>query len=74
LKQIDQTGFEYSGGPSLFSGPAFSAILDETCERLEESRNRGALKRIRKMEEVLETIENELDALLRGADSGIKNQ
>ena len=44
---------------------SFASILDETCGRLEDSRNRGALKRIRKMEELLRNIEDELDAVLR---------
>jgi hypothetical protein len=45
---------------------SFNVILDETCGRLEDSRNRGVLKRIRKMEEVLQDLEDELDAMLRG--------
>lgn len=47
---------------------SFTTILDETCGRLENSRNRGALKRIRKMEEVLRDIEDDIDAMLSGSD------
>jgi hypothetical protein len=70
LKPIDQTGLEYPGGPVPVSDtePTFSVILDEACIRLEDSRNRGVLKRIRKMEETLNDLEDELDAILRGAD------
>ncbi|MDR0403099.1 MAG: hypothetical protein LBH35_05855 [Treponema sp.] len=58
------------GGLFPFSdaGTPFAVILDETCGRLENSRNRGALKRIQKMEEILRGIEDELDAILRGPD------
>jgi hypothetical protein len=87
LKPIDQAGLEglYPNGSFFLSDTetSFTSILDETCGRLEDSRNRGALKRIRKMEELLRDIEDELDAVLRspgeaavpagtprGADSG----
>jgi hypothetical protein len=68
LKPIDQAGLEgpYPNGSFLLSDTetSFASILDETCSRLEDSRNRGALKRIRKMEELLRNIEDELDAVL----------
>jgi hypothetical protein len=69
LKPIDQTGLEYPGPvPVSDEETSFNAILDETCGRLEDSRNRGVLKRIGKMEESLDDLEDELDAMLRGAD------
>ncbi|MDR2049262.1 MAG: hypothetical protein LBP69_07385 [Treponema sp.] len=65
MKPIDQTGLDYPGGLFLEDmETSFTAILDETCGRLEDSRNRGALKRIRKMEEILRDIEDELDTML----------
>jgi hypothetical protein len=69
LKPIDQTGLEYPIGsfPVSNAEASFGVILDETCVRLEGSRNRGALKRIRKMEEVLRNLEDELDAILAGS-------
>jgi hypothetical protein len=71
LKPIDQAGLEdpYPGGSFSFSDAemSFTSILDETCGRLEDSRNRGALKRIRRMEEILQGIEDELDAVLCGS-------
>ncbi|MDR0586271.1 MAG: hypothetical protein LBG26_03435, partial [Treponema sp.] len=92
LKLTDQTGLEgpypNEAGSYLRSGAeaSFTTILDETCGRLENSRNRGALKRIRKMEEVLRDIEDDLDAVLgypnkaglssgtRGADAGTEHE
>jgi hypothetical protein len=70
LKPIDHTGLEYPGDPVPVSDTeiTFSVILDEACIRLEDSRNRGVLKRIRKMEEALNDLEDELDTMLRGAD------
>jgi hypothetical protein len=70
LKPIDQTD-RGPGGPVPVSGAetVFSVILDEACVRLEDSRNRGVLKRIGKMEEVLRDLEDELDAILRGSNS-----
>jgi hypothetical protein len=71
LKPIDQTGLEYPNETNSFpvSGAetSFNAILDETCGRLEDSRNRGVLKRIGKMEEALQDLEDELEAILRGS-------
>jgi hypothetical protein len=43
---------------------SFDAILNETCGRLEERRNRGILKRIYKMENTLENIESDLNKFL----------
>lgn len=74
MKLTDQTGLEgpypNEAGSFPHSGAeaSFTTILDETCSRLENSRNRGALKRIRKMEEVLRDIEDDLDAILSGSN------
>jgi hypothetical protein len=68
LKPIDQTGRESrlnSPVPVSDAETIFSVILDETCVRLEDSRNRGVLKRIGKMEEALQDLEDELDTILR---------
>ncbi|MDR2142880.1 MAG: hypothetical protein LBP29_00740 [Treponema sp.] len=70
MKLTDQTGTEgpypNEAGSFPLSGAeaSFVTLLDETCGRLENSRNRGVLKRIRKMEEVLQDIEDDLDAIL----------
>jgi hypothetical protein len=67
LKPIDQTD-RGPGGlvPVSDAETTFSVILDETCVRLEDSRNRGILKRIGKMEKVLNDLEDELNAMLHG--------
>ena len=42
---------------------SFDSFLDEVCERLQDTRQQGSLKRIRKLEEILDTLDRELDEL-----------
>jgi hypothetical protein len=49
--------------------PSFETLLDDTCGRLETTRRRLSLKRIRKLEAVLRSLERELDELLGGPDT-----
>ena len=64
---IEQNG---QNGPAELSIPvlsnqhlSFETLLEDICERLQDAKEQGALKRIRKMEEVLEELEKELDEL-----------
>ena len=43
---------------------SFETLLENICERLQDTRQQGSLKRIRKMEESLEELEKELDELV----------
>ena len=42
---------------------SFDSFLDEVCERLQDTRQQGSLKRIRKLEETLDALDRELDEL-----------
>ena len=42
---------------------SFDTFLDEVCERLQDTRQQGSLKRIRKLEEKLDALDKELDEL-----------
>jgi hypothetical protein len=44
--------------------PAFEALLDRICDRLQDTKQQGSLKRLQKMEEILDSLERELDAIL----------
>ena len=70
---VEQTG----PNPALEPGPAelsvrslsnqqlsFENLLDEVCERLQDTRHQGSLKRILKLEETLNTLTRELDELI----------
>ncbi|MDR2663202.1 MAG: hypothetical protein LBC31_09425 [Treponema sp.] len=76
MKPINQNG--QAGDPAL-TGPArepdsqvppspggfsFETMLDEICERLQDTRYQYSLRRIRKMEEALDDLERELDGFL----------
>ena len=57
-------------GPAELSVPvisnqhlSFETLLENICERLQDTRQQGSLKRIRKMEETLDELEKELDEL-----------
>lgn len=76
MKPIEPAGpteltgaFPDNGGYFPLSGDdlSFDAILNETCGRLEDRRNRGFLKRIYRMEKTLETIEGDLNEFLEDA-------
>lgn len=43
---------------------SFDALLDETCVRLEDTRSQGVIKRLKKMEDTLLRLEEELTAML----------
>lgn len=58
------------GGPAELSVPvlssqrlSFEILLEDICERLQDTRQQGSLKRIQKMEEALDELERELDEL-----------
>ena len=44
---------------------SFETLLEDICERLQDTRQQGSLKRIRKLEEILDLLEQELDELSR---------
>jgi hypothetical protein len=52
--------------PTVFSGenPTFNAILSDSFERLESKRNLDTLRRIDRMEAVLDQMELDLDRLI----------
>jgi hypothetical protein len=60
-----------TGSLPLSAEFAFDTILNETCSRLEDRRNRGIVKRIYKMEEILKTLEYDLNALLGNPAKGV---
>ena len=43
---------------------SFETLIDEVCERLQDTRQQGYLKRIRKLNETLDELAIELDQLL----------
>ena len=53
--------------PGEDAGPSFETLLDDACGRLEDTRRRISLKRIRKLEAILNGLERELNEIL---DSG----
>ena len=44
---------------------SFETLLEDICERLQDTKMQGSLKRIRKLEENLELLEQELDRLIQ---------
>ncbi|MCL1812172.1 MAG: hypothetical protein FWG29_01480 [Treponema sp.] len=57
-------------GPAELSVPvifnqhhSFEILLEDICDRLQDTRQQGSLKRIRKMEVTLDELEKELDEL-----------
>ncbi|MDR0447728.1 MAG: hypothetical protein LBH07_03580 [Treponema sp.] len=43
---------------------SFENLLDETCERLQDARQQGSLKKIRKLDEILGILEQDLDGFI----------
>jgi hypothetical protein len=43
--------------------PSFQSLLDDVCERLQDTRQQGSLRRIQKLEEILNILEEELDEI-----------
>ena len=48
----------------LTEKPSFEAVLDTTCERLEEKHLQYSIRRIREMNKELASLEKELDEFL----------
>jgi len=44
--------------------PSFQTLLDEVCDRLQDARLQGSLRRIQKLEETLNVLERELEEYL----------
>ncbi|GHV86170.1 hypothetical protein AGMMS50230_17780 [Spirochaetia bacterium] len=49
---------------------SFETMLDEICERLEDTNHQGSLKRIQKLEAALVLIEDELNTILADRSFG----
>jgi len=64
---IEQTGQNEPAEFSVRVFPnqqlSFETLLDEICERLHDTRQQGFLKRIRRLEVLLDELEQELDEL-----------
>jgi len=43
--------------------PSFQSLLDDVCERLQGTIQQGSLRRIQKLEKILDTLEEELDEI-----------
>jgi hypothetical protein len=83
MKPINQNG--QAGDPAL-TGPlgepdakvpslsgeklSFESMLDEICERLQDTRYQHSLRRIQKMEETLNELERELNGFLETPGKG----
>jgi len=50
--------------PSDSGKPSFQTLLDEVCERLQDTRLQGSLRRIQKLEGILDALEQELETYL----------
>jgi len=48
---------------------SFETLIDEVCERLQDTRQQGYLKRIKKLNETLDALDVELDQLLTAQTS-----
>jgi NADH:ubiquinone oxidoreductase subunit D len=44
--------------------PSFEAVLDKTCERLQDTKIRYSIRRIQEMEQSLDILEQELEAII----------
>jgi len=70
VELIDRTGHseEFTSilrmMPSGSGRPAFQTLLDEVCERLQDTKLQGSLRRIQKLEEILDALEQELEMYL----------
>ena len=52
---------------------SFDTFLDDVCDRLQDIRQKGSLKRIRKLEERLDALDKELDELILVCAAGKTN-
>jgi len=50
--------------PAESGKPCFQTLLDEVCERLQDTRLQGSLRRIQKLENTLDDLERELETYL----------
>ena len=53
-----------SKAASIYDYTSFSDVVDETCERLKEKQVKYSIRRIHEMEELLNSLELELDQFL----------
>jgi hypothetical protein len=57
--------------PLTLSGdPSFAEVLDRTCDRLWDRKVRYSVRRIQELEDYLNVLERELDALALPGDRG----
>ena len=64
IEQNGQNGFAEFAVPVLSNRRlSFDTLLEDVCERLQDTNQQGSLKKIRKMEETLDELEKELDEL-----------
>jgi len=55
------------GETPSFEELSFDALLDEVFERLQNTNYRGSLRRIQKLEEILDVLERELEEIQKEA-------
>jgi len=48
----------------IFTGTSFSDVVDETCDRLKDKHIQYSIRRIQEMEDMLNTLEQELELFL----------
>jgi hypothetical protein len=64
----EQSGQNGPAELSVWESPdqqlSFETLLDEMCGRLQDTRQQGSLKHIRKLEDLLDELGKELDELL----------
>jgi ABC-type transporter Mla subunit MlaD len=65
LNQAGSAGENYGIQRIILSGgkPSFQSLLDDVCERLQDTRQQGSLRRIQKLEKILNILEEELDEI-----------
>jgi hypothetical protein len=64
MNHTDKTG---ERAAILEDNSSFETILDETCDRLWDKQIQYSMRRIRRLEDALDTLEEELDLLIRSA-------
>jgi hypothetical protein len=55
--------FMLPGENDSFPNASFDTLLDEVCERLQNTSHKGSLRRLKKLEETLAVLERELEEL-----------
>jgi hypothetical protein len=61
MSHADKTGGEAA---VLSNQPSFEHIVEKSCERLWDKKVQHSIRRIHELEEVLNSLEHELDAFL----------